>query len=217
MTTMQKFLQHVDLDYHWFAGHNGQIRHEELGISDVELSATFAFPMFRNSATPLLVSPGFAAHYWEGPMSIQPTVPTDLSALTAELAAQMAPLALEAGRTIALFGTEPPARMNAHPEALRRALRNLLENANQHEPVGSAVEVEVTAAPAIHVRDRGPGIPAADRARVTERHWRADRNRQSGAGLGLNIVDRIARAEGGRLIIADRPGGGADIALSFGG
>jgi signal transduction histidine kinase len=150
-------------------------------------------------------------------MPFQPTVPTDLSALTAELAAQMAPLALEAGRTIALFGTEPPARMNAHPEALRRALRNLLENAIQHAPVGSAVEVEVTAAPAIHVRDRGPGIPAADRARVTERHWRADRNRQSGAGLGLNIVDRIARAEGGRLIIADRPGGGADIALSFGG
>ena len=145
----------------------------------------------------------------------QPPVPTDLSALTGELAAQMAPLALEAGRSIAVLGTEQPVRIQAHPDALWRALRNLVENAIQHAPVGSAVEIEVTPAPAIHVRDRGPGMSPTDRARATERFWRANRNRQGGAGLGLNIVDRIARAEGGRLIIADRPEGGADIALSF--
>ncbi len=145
----------------------------------------------------------------------QPPVPTDLSALTGELAAQMAPLALEAGRSIAVLGIEQPVRIQAHPDALWRAIRNLVENAIQHAPVGSAVEIEVTSAPAIHVRDRGPGMSPADRARATERFWRANRNRQGGAGLGLNIVDRIARAEGGRLIIADRPEGGADIALSF--
>ena len=48
--TVQKFLQHVDLDYHWFAGHNGTANvangDQELGINDVELSATFAFPHF---------------------------------------------------------------------------------------------------------------------------------------------------------------------------
>jgi hypothetical protein len=77
MASVQKFLQHVDLDYHWFAGSNGQTRHEELGINDVELSATFAFPMFFNSATPLLVTPGFAVHYWNGPLSVQPQVSTD--------------------------------------------------------------------------------------------------------------------------------------------
>jgi hypothetical protein len=75
MTSVQKFLQHVDLDYHWFAGNNGQTRHEELGINDVELSATFAFPMFFNSATPLLVTPGFAVHYWNGPLSVPPPMP----------------------------------------------------------------------------------------------------------------------------------------------
>jgi signal transduction histidine kinase len=127
----------------------------------------------------------------------------------------MAPLALEAGRSIAVLGIEQPVRIQAHPDALWRAIRNLVENAIQHAPVGSAVEIEVTPAPAIHVRDRGPGMSPADRARATERFWRANRNRHGGAGLGLNIVDRIARAEGGRLIIADRPEGGADIALSF--
>ena len=79
VASVQKFLQHVDLDYHWFAGNNGVHRHEELGINDVELSATFAIPMFFNSETPLLVTPGFAVHYWDGPMSLPPpTPPPDL-------------------------------------------------------------------------------------------------------------------------------------------
>ncbi len=82
MATMQKFLQHVDLDYHWFAGHNGrQTPTQELGINDVELSGTFAFPMFYNSQTPLLITPGFAVHYWAGPVSVPvppPHRPADL-------------------------------------------------------------------------------------------------------------------------------------------
>ena len=66
MATAQKFLQHIDLNYDWFAGHGVN----ELGINDVNLSATFAFPLFFNSQTPLLVTPGFAVHYWEGPVSV---------------------------------------------------------------------------------------------------------------------------------------------------
>jgi hypothetical protein len=79
MATMQKFTQHIDLDYHWFAGKNGQTKHKELGINDVEMSVTFAFPVFRNASTPLLITPGFAVHYWEGPLSVPPpTPPPDL-------------------------------------------------------------------------------------------------------------------------------------------
>ena len=44
----------------------------ELGIDDVNLSATFAFPLFYNTQTPLLVTPGFAVHYWAGPVSVIP-------------------------------------------------------------------------------------------------------------------------------------------------
>jgi hypothetical protein len=77
LASATKFVQHVDLDYHWFAGHNGADRHQELGINDAELSVTFAFPIFNKPETPLLITPGFAVHYWEGPLSVQPVVPTD--------------------------------------------------------------------------------------------------------------------------------------------
>jgi hypothetical protein len=72
MATVQKFVQHVDLDYHWFVGNGNQ----ELGINDADLSATFAFPLFFNSQTPLLVKPGVAFHLWEGPVSVLPVAPS---------------------------------------------------------------------------------------------------------------------------------------------
>ena len=71
MATVQKFVQHVDLDYHWFVGSGNQ----ELGINDADLSVTFAFPLFFNSQTPLLVKPGTALHLWQGPISIPPVPP----------------------------------------------------------------------------------------------------------------------------------------------
>jgi len=64
---MTKALQEIRLDYHWFAGHGVQ----ELGINDVELNAKFAVP-FYNIETPFLITPGFAVHYWEGPVSVDP-------------------------------------------------------------------------------------------------------------------------------------------------
>ncbi len=78
MGLMQKFIQHVDLDFQWFAG-NGD---HELGLDNVGLSCTFAFPLW-NVATPFLVTPGFAVHYWSGPVSVPgPPPPADLPART---------------------------------------------------------------------------------------------------------------------------------------
>lgn len=73
MATVQKFIQHIDLDYHWFAGHGDH----ELGINDMGLSVTFSLPMFFNSQTPLLVSPGFFLHCWDGPVSYPQATPAD--------------------------------------------------------------------------------------------------------------------------------------------
>jgi len=70
---MQKFLQHVDLDYLWMPD-NGP---KPLGINDAGVSATFAVPFFYNTQTPLLITPGFAFHFWDGPESIAP-MPADL-------------------------------------------------------------------------------------------------------------------------------------------
>ena len=73
MATMQKFIQHIDLDYDWFAGHGDH----ELGINDMGISVTCAFPIFYNSQTPLLVTPGFFLHCWDGPVSYPQTSPAE--------------------------------------------------------------------------------------------------------------------------------------------
>jgi hypothetical protein len=63
---MTKAIQAITFDYHWFAGHG----EGELGINDLELNVKAAVPFLYNSETPLLITPGFAVHYWEGPVSI---------------------------------------------------------------------------------------------------------------------------------------------------
>jgi len=67
--TMQRFLQEIRFDYVYMPGSAA----DELGINDLELSATFAIPFLYNTETPLLVTPGFAIHYFNGP----PYVPAD--------------------------------------------------------------------------------------------------------------------------------------------
>jgi two-component system osmolarity sensor histidine kinase EnvZ len=97
------------------------------------------------------------------------------------------------------------------PMALRRALRNLVNNALNH--AGGAIEVATRrhgARVLLEVMDRGPGVPAAETERLKQPFTRLDeaRSGKGGAGLGLAIVDRIARAHGGRFELAPREGGG---------
>jgi two-component system, OmpR family, sensor kinase len=70
---------------------------------------------------------------------------------------------------------------------------------------------------AIEVRDRGPGIAAADQARIFERFERAvpDGNKMSGFGLGLYIARELARAHGGDLTLRSAPGAGATFVLTL--
>ncbi len=62
---MQKVIQAVRLDYLWIPGRGM----EEFGVQDMEMNATVAIPLFRNTFTPLLITPGFAMHLWAGPPS----------------------------------------------------------------------------------------------------------------------------------------------------
>jgi len=71
VTTMKRFLQEVRLDYVWIPG----TASNEFGVHDADLSAEFAIPFLCNPQTPLLVTPGFAIHYWNGPVSADPTDP----------------------------------------------------------------------------------------------------------------------------------------------
>jgi two-component system OmpR family sensor kinase len=100
------------------------------------------------------------------------------------------------------------AAVQGHAGDLQRLLRNLIENAIRHSPRGGSVRI-VTQHGAEHVElrvsDEGPGVPPDVRARIFEPFFRVvgDRADGSGAGLGLAISRRIARAHGGDLWVDD--------------
>jgi len=116
------------------------------------------------------------------------------------------------------LGVEGDCTAAVEPTLVRRAIANLLENAETHG--GGAVAVRVERRDdvvAVEVDDAGPGVPAADRARMFapfERRAGAIDTRTGGLGLGLALVARIAKAHRGRAWIEERPGGGARAGFS---
>lgn len=131
----------------------------------------------------------------------QPAQRFSLAAVAEDVVAALAPQVIALGREIAL--EEPPARPLAtvvgHREAVAAALRNLVENAVRVTPPGGLVRVAAGPGACLHVTDQGPGLSAEALARLTRRHARADHASRDGAGLGLNIVERIMAAHGGTL------------------
>ncbi len=114
---------------------------------------------------------------------------------------------------------DEPVEVRGDPARLRQVLDNLLSNVRSHTPSGTRVVVRVGRDgddALVEVSDNGPGIPAADAARVFERFYRADPSRSrasGGAGLGLSIVQAIVAAHGGRAELAGEEGGGTTIRL----
>jgi two-component system osmolarity sensor histidine kinase EnvZ len=102
--------------------------------------------------------------------------------------------------------------------AVRRAISNLIDNALRY--AGEPIEVELSednSLVKVEVRDRGPGIPSGETERMKRPFTRleASRGATGGAGLGLAIVDRVARAHGGSLELVPRQGGGLAARLSL--
>ncbi|UWU88923.1 sensor histidine kinase [Bradyrhizobium sp. CB1015] len=90
---------------------------------------------------------------------------------------------------------------------LAEVLGNLLENATRHAKRQVRIGADATANPAITIEDDGPGIAAAERARVLERGARLD-ERGEGAGLGLAIVQDVLSVYGWQLVLAESELGG---------
>jgi two-component system, OmpR family, osmolarity sensor histidine kinase EnvZ len=120
------------------------------------------------------------------------------------------------GAEVAVSGSIGPAPVR--PEGLRRALSNLVENAQTHG--GAPISVTLASAPGhihIAVRDHGPGASSDALDQLAEPFFRGDAARSNpGAGLGLAIAAQVARAHGGELALANIPGGGfvATLALA---
>ena len=147
--------------------------------------------------------------------AIDPAEVADLQAATEEVAGFVAPLALEQGREIALLGATAPVLVRGNAEMIKRAIRNLAENAIRHTPKDTVVEFVVEENGTVAVQDRGPGISPEERELIFRRFWRRDRNSQGSSGLGLSIVQRIAELHGAAIEVENRVMGGAQFSLHF--
>lgn len=152
----------------------------------------------------------------------------DVARIVADLHDLYEPVAEEAGATLEL-GRLDPAIVRGSRELIAQALTNLVENAikygvpdgEEDGPTGTrsgriAIRIERRGGAAvIVVEDDGPGIPEADRERVTQRFVRLDASRNApGTGLGLSLVRAIAGLHDGRLSFSDAgPGLRAELEL----
>jgi signal transduction histidine kinase len=114
-----------------------------------------------------------------------------------------------------------PVSVAGDERLLRRALRNLLENARRYG--GEEVHVGVARAGAgrveVRVSDRGPGVPEGQRERIFEPFYRlpGHAEREGGVGLGLSLVRQIAQRHGGSVRCEARDGGGSCFILDLPG
>jgi len=134
--------------------------------------------------------------------------PLDLVALSREVAADVAPLAVDGGYDLALDAPETRVMVMGDRQSLSRALTNLIQNAIAHGGGHGLITVDVKQDGTLGVSDQGPGIPAEERHRIFEPFYRM-RPSSTGAGLGLHLVQEIIALHGGRIEVIDADGGGA--------
>lgn len=140
----------------------------------------------------------------------------DVAGLVFELAELYEPAAEEAGVRLAVSAAQG-LRASGHRQLLAQAVSNLIENALKHAPKGSEIRLSARGGQGearVGVSDRGPGIPATDRARATRRFERLDPSRGGGGfGLGLALAAAVARLHGGTLELRDAAPGSAPPGL----
>lgn len=134
----------------------------------------------------------------------------DLAAVCAELHEFFLPLAEAKGVALRLAADHPVIR-RGDPDLMREAVANLLDNALKFTPRGGAVQLTVTdeaGLARIDVSDNGRGVPAEERRDIFRRFARAQNGADlPGVGLGLNIVETIARLHNMDLVVADNTPG----------
>ncbi len=140
--------------------------------------------------------------------------PVDLVAVAERAVLDLAPLAFAAGYEMTFDPEAPHVTVQGDEMALDRALTNLIQNAIDHGGRRGIIMVRVAAAGWMEVCDEGAGIPPDRREQVFEPFHRL-RQGGSGAGLGLDLVQRIMRMHGGRAEVAAGPSMGACMRLVF--
>jgi len=145
-------------------------------------------------------------------------VPVDVVALASDVAEFYQPVAELRGVNLAFESDGAPA-VAGDPLLLSQAISNLIENALKYGVRDDSIAIAARRTDGvveIAVSDHGPGIPDAEKQKVTERFYRGDASRGTpGVGLGLSLVAAVARLHGGRLELTDNhPGLRATLILT---
>jgi signal transduction histidine kinase len=154
--------------------------------------------------------------------------PVELSELARAVAAELDLRATQRGVRLAVHASAAPAWAKGDPGAVARIVRILLDNALRFAPEGSSIDLDVfesgrsPGSAEILVRDRGAGVPSAERELIFERFRRGAASAgQGGFGLGLAIGRELAARMGGSLQLLEDPPpdgeGGARFALRLPG
>lgn len=145
----------------------------------------------------------------------------DLAAVLTDVHELYEPVAEEENIAFSLAAGKP-ALIRGNRELLGQAIANLVDNAikyalaeNNNEPQISLAISLIGGQAVVEVKDNGPGIPAKDRERVKQRFVRLDKSRSKpGTGLGLSLVDAVARLHEGTFSLGDNnPGLAAKITI----
>jgi signal transduction histidine kinase len=122
----------------------------------------------------------------------------NLAELASELAQAMVPGAIDEGRHIALM-FEDHHLVHGRRELVWAAMRNMVENALRVTPPGGVVTLTVGPGARFGVADGGPGLSKSELVRMSKPFAQAQHASANGAGLGLAIMDEVARLHGGSL------------------
>jgi len=154
---------------------------------------------------------GTTLDFLRGMENGEPVQPVDVMALLESLVADMA----EIGGQVRVEGNAR-APFPGRPQALKRCLANLLENAVNYGKSARAIVDDNGARLEIRIQDEGPGLPQAELEKVFDPFYRVEGSRSretGGTGLGLTLARSVAEAHGGSLVLRNRAEGGLEAVL----
>ncbi len=125
-----------------------------------------------------------------------------------------------AGKGLRIETELAPTRVSGSRFLLRQAVANLIDNAADFSPAGGTLEIALGDGDGqvhLRIRDHGPGIPDYALPRLFERFYSVPRpdSGERSSGLGLNLVQEVARLHGGGIELGNHPDGGAEARLSL--
>jgi two-component system sensor histidine kinase QseC len=150
---------------------------------------------------------------------IDECIDVNLTKLSAEIIAQLAPSACLKNIDIELVAPDNDVILNGNITALSILIRNLVDNAIRYTPKNGLVKVYTEVIDdqvLLRVADSGPGIPAELRERVFERFFRVLGTKTPGSGLGLAIVQQIVKLHGATIaLLVPVWGYGLEVRVTF--